>query len=121
MTKSALVCVLLLLPFPSQAHEIYTTLHAYDGVPCCNQTDCRPAEFRVTPAGVKMFIEDQWHDIPSERIQHLALEGDHGATGGGHWCGTTRHFDLWEGKLVFTRCAIIPPSVTSLTFDSRFH
>jgi hypothetical protein len=59
------------------------------GTPCCNNTDCRPARFRITPRGVEMFVDRNWIRIPPDKLQYRILHGDSGETGGGHWCGSS--------------------------------
>src|SRR3954463_1326646 len=47
------VAALLVSSNPAEAHDIYSRLVDKWGAPCCNETDCRPARFRVTPKGVE--------------------------------------------------------------------
>jgi hypothetical protein len=96
-------------PGPIQAHDIYMGLLSTTGLPCCNNTDCRPAHFRVTHGGVQMFIDEQWIEIAHNKVQYRALAGDRGETGGGHWCGSL------HPRGYFTRCAILPPRSASAT------
>jgi hypothetical protein len=93
-------------PAPIEAHDIYTTLKDRFGGSCCSERDCRPAHYRITAAGVQMLVRGEWIAVPDETIQYRTVEGDTGATAGGHWCGTT-HFGIW------THCAILPPSSAS--------
>ena len=105
-----LVCALLPLvlasiwPAAINAHDIYTGLKNSSGRSCCADHDCRPAHYRLTPAGVQMLISGQWIVVPNDTIQYRALDGDTGETGGGHWCG------LPGGHVAVTYCAILPPS-----------
>ena len=105
-----LVCALLPLvlasiwPAAINAHDIYTGLKNSSGRSCCADHDCRPAHYRLTPAGVQMLISGQWIAVPNDTIQYRALDGDTGETGGGHWCG------LPGGHVTVTYCAILPPS-----------
>ena len=61
-----LVCALLPLvlasswPAAINAHDIYTELKNSSGRSCCADHDCRPAHYRLTPAGVQMLISGQW-------------------------------------------------------------
>ena len=50
------VAALLACSNPAAAHDIYSRLVDKWGAPCCNETDCRPARFRVTPEGMEMFV-----------------------------------------------------------------
>src|SRR4051812_9461656 len=91
------------------AHDIYSHLVDRWGAPCCNETDCRPARFRLTPQGVEMFVAGNWTRVPNENVQYRALPGDTGETAGGHWCGQAD----WSGNVDLawkTRCAIMPPT-----------
>jgi hypothetical protein len=96
------------LELPSDAHDIYSHLSDPKGVSCCNDRDCRPAPYRVTPTGVQMYVGGAWIAIPDATIQYRALPGDTGETGGGHWCGTP--LDPSIGILFKTHCAILPPN-----------
>src|SRR5215208_2577789 len=74
--------------FPLEAHDIYSHLTDTAGASCCNEHDCRPAPYRVTPTGVQMHVDEDWFDVPDGLIQYRSLLGDTGETDGGHWCGT---------------------------------
>jgi hypothetical protein len=93
---------------PVGAHDIYHNLWSREGKRCCNDADCRPADYRRTPSGVQMNVDDLWLPIPHDRIQYVLIAGDHARTRGGHWCGW---LDPNEG--LHTHCAILPPSVAS--------
>jgi len=111
------VAALLACSNPAEAHDIYSRLVDKWGAPCCNETDCRPARFRVTPEGVEMFVAGRWARVPNENIQYRTLTGDTGDTGGGHWCGQADWgYDGSGGADVYwvTRCAILPPNFSSL-------
>jgi hypothetical protein len=88
---------------PTDAHDIYMALKNRYGQSCCNESDCRPAHYRTTPAGVQMLVDGEWLAVPEETIQYRALEGDTGETAGGHWCGGVPFGSL-------TNCAILPPT-----------
>jgi len=87
-----------------QAHDIYSGLLNKEGKRCCNESDCRPAQYKVEQR-VQMFVDGIWIAIPEDRIQYAHLHGDSGGSGGAHWCGWN---DPNEG--MFTNCAILPPS-----------
>jgi hypothetical protein len=95
----------------ADAYDIYTDLIARDGGSCCNGKDCKPAPYRMTTAGVEMFVDGRWVLIPEDVIQYRTLPGDTGETAGGHWCGLER-YDA-------TYCAILPPSSASLAEDEK--
>jgi hypothetical protein len=98
---------------PSDAHDIYSHLTDVAGASCCDEHDCRPAPYRVTPTGVQMYVDGDWVDVPGEAIQYQSLPGDTGETRGGHWCGTA--ISEYGGRVVrhATHCAILPPSSSS--------
>jgi hypothetical protein len=109
-----LVALLSMDPeLPTEAHDIYSHLADAAGVSCCNDHDCRPAPYRVTPAGVQMYVDGDWLDVPDEMVQYRSLPGDTGETRGGHWCGTA--ISEYGGRVVrhATHCAILLPNSTS--------
>jgi hypothetical protein len=69
------------------------------------------AQAGVAPESTKMNTmntrSNSWTWIPGEKIEHRAIDGDMGETGGGHWCG-----ERYEGGFI-TYCAFLPPKVTS--------
>jgi len=71
-------------------------------IPCCNNQDCRAAEYRVSPDGVYFRINELWVMPPPDRLIE-AVTPD----GGGHWCGVA-----YGGARPHTYCAIIPPSAS---------
>jgi len=95
--------LLVIWPGPIQAHDIYKDLLTRSGLPCCHEGDCRPVPYRLAPKGLQMFVDGQWLYIARGSIQYRTLAGDHGGTGGSHWCG------LRDAIGYFTRCAILPP------------
>ena len=113
-SRSALVCAVLLgtLPEPLQAHDIYLELKDEKGRSCCDNNDCKPAHYRHTPKGVKMFVDEHWIDVPNGAIQYRALPGDTGETAGGHWCGKAYDIEGANfGAVYLTHCAVLPPHV----------
>jgi hypothetical protein len=110
LLKFDLCAALLLLSLegPTQAHDIYSDLTDRNGVSCCDQYHCRPANYRVMPTGVQMFVYGEWIDVPEDKIQYQAVPGDTGETGGGHWCGRPR--DWQSPRVLLTVCAILPPN-----------
>ena len=82
LTIFALV-LLVDLQLPAEAHDIYSPLKDRGGTSCCDDGDCRPAPYRVTPTGVQMLVEGEWIAVPNGAIQYRALLGDTGETDGG--------------------------------------
>jgi len=103
--------VLALSLGPIPAHDIYSHLRDSMGASCCNDADCRPANYRLRSTGVEMLVDGLWIAVPADRIQYRALPGDTGKTDGGHWCGITLNHR--DGLHHTTRCVILPPQSTA--------
>jgi hypothetical protein len=112
------VALLICLGPETQAHDIYSPLKDRRGNGCCDDGDCRPAPYRVTPTGVQMFVEGEWIVVPDFTIQYRALPGDTGETDGGHWCGYVQN-GYGDRMAYATHCAILPPNPTAI-FGSLF-
>jgi hypothetical protein len=114
--KLDLCAAILLISYelPAEAHDIYSPLKDRGGKSCCDDGDCRPAPYRVTPTGVQMFVEGEWIAVPNAAIQYRALPGDTGETDGGHWCGRSQN---GQGQKMdhATYCAVLPPNPTALS------
>ncbi|WP_262270786.1 hypothetical protein [Microvirga yunnanensis] len=117
---SLFAAILAVAPeLPSEAHDIYSGLTDAAGASCCDEHDCQPAPYRVSPRGVQMYLDGNWYDVPNEEIQYRSLLGDTGETRGGHWCGTTLYEsgrrDGYSSREVrhVTHCVILPPNSTS--------
>jgi hypothetical protein len=107
--------LIISLPLPTQAHDIYSDVVDGAGKSCCDNRDCRPAHYRVKGGGVQMFVYGQWLVIPRDKIQYQTIPDDKGETAGGHWCGQGH-----QGRnYVFctTRCAILPPQSVSADLE----
>jgi hypothetical protein len=78
----AAICLVSFEP-PTEAHDIYSPLKDRWGNSCCNDQDCRPVPYRVTPAGVQMLVNGDWIAVPDHTIQYRALPGYTGETAGG--------------------------------------
>jgi hypothetical protein len=113
--KLELCIAIALLSFepPTDAHDIYSPLKDRWGNSCCDEKDCRPAPYRVTPVGVQMFVNGDWIAVPDHAIQYRALPGDTGETAGGHWCGDIR-YRHGDGMAYTTHCAILPPNPAAI-------
>ncbi len=68
--KLDLCAAIVLISFepPAEAHDIYSHLKDRLGNSCCNEQDCRPAPYRVTPAGVLMLVNGSWITVPDYRV-----------------------------------------------------
>jgi hypothetical protein len=106
-----ILAIMLLGIGAAHAHDIYTDLVGRDGGSCCNGKDCKPAPYRMTAAGVEMFVDGRWVLVPEDVIQYRTLPGDTGETAGGHWYGL-ENYDA-------TYCAILPPSAAFLVENEK--
>jgi hypothetical protein len=70
----AAICLISFEP-PTEAHDIYSPLKDGWGNSCCNDQDCRPVPYRVTPVGVQMLVNGLWIAVPDHAIQYRALPG----------------------------------------------
>jgi hypothetical protein len=117
-----MIAILILSAVCAEGHDIYSGLMDRSGASCCNETDCHPANYRISSAGVDMFVDNEWVRVPNNVIQYHSLDGDTGETHGGHWCGVTN----WKERFDYpphpehpglhlsrfsTRCAILPPGL----------
>ena len=100
-----------LIPWPVQAHDIYSKLMGPHGESCCHDNDCRTAPWRIVNGKVEMFVEGEWIGISDELIQYRTLDGDDGKTNGGHWCGNPYTNDV---SPYLTFCAVLPPRSSGL-------
>ena len=74
---SALITILFLSE-AARAHDIYTHLKSRSGKSCCDNSDCRPAPYRITSSGVEMLVGETWVWVPRGIIEYRMLEGDTG-------------------------------------------
>jgi hypothetical protein len=106
-----LLTLLLLAVLPASAHVAdhgmdYTRFHDINGRPCCDHTDCRPADdFAEAPERgvVRLLIEGQWVDVPRA---HVTVE--RARDGRAHWCGGRLFTNSHLGWLPFVWCVILP-------------
>ena len=116
MLSRAAVAVVLAasLSLPIQAHDIYSHLKDKLGTSCCDNRDCQLAPYRLGATGLQMFVDKRWIEVPSDKIQYVAVPGDTGETGGGHWCGFADEPNGMDPEALYiTRCAILPPQSAS--------
>ena len=119
-SRTAVVAAVLAtsLPLPALAHDIYSPLKDRWGNSCCDDRDCQLAPYRLTANGLQMLVDRLWIDVPSDKIQYLAVPGDTGVTGGGHWCGFADEPNGMDPEALYiTRCAILPPQSASADLD----
>lgn len=104
MRRLALLLLLMTVPAAAeeapghaQHHHWYKTLKIPGtGYSCCNDSDCRPAQWRATPNGVEFFIGGKWFFPPKQSVIETET-----VDGNGHWCGL-------DGASPLTFCAIVP-------------
>ena len=72
-----------------RTHDIYSHLKDNRGVPCCNNTDCRPARFRITTRGVEMLVRDIGSPSLATFFYTALRLGDTARQPGGIGAGTT--------------------------------
>jgi hypothetical protein len=118
-----MITILILAAARAEGHDIYSGLMDRSGESsCCDETDCHPAHYRITSAGIDMFVDNEWVRVPNNVIQYRSLDGDTGETRGGHWCGVTNWKERFDNpphpnhpglhlSRFSTRCAILPPGL----------
>jgi hypothetical protein len=42
------------------------------GVSCCSIADCRPVDYRTTPDGYEVFVDNRWQKVPPEKVLQRA-------------------------------------------------
>jgi hypothetical protein len=123
MLSRAAVAVVLAasLSLPIQAHDIYSHLKDKLGTSCCDNRDCQLAPYRFGATGLQMFVDKRWIEVPSDKIQYVAVPGDTGETGGGHWCGFADEPNGMDSRTLYTtRCAILPPQSASASYQHEY-
>jgi hypothetical protein len=108
--SAVLACGVVIAPSRVEGHDIYYDAYNKQGVQCCNDGDCVPAPFRVTPDGIEMLVRGVWINVPRWYIQYRALPGDT-TPHRSHWCGAL-HLLPTTGVNTLTRCAILPPDAS---------
>jgi hypothetical protein len=52
----------------AQYHDMYRGWTDKNGISCCNNRDCRPAEARVRDAGIEVLILGEWVPVPEDKV-----------------------------------------------------
>ena len=66
MRTLMMITILILAAARAEGHDIYTGLMDRSGeTSCCDETDCHPAHYRITSAGVDMLVDDEWVRVPN--------------------------------------------------------
>ena len=99
---------LAITPALAHVHEgiDYTRYRDRNGAPCCDHTDCWPADDFVdaTERGlVRVLIDGQWIDVP-----RAFVVGERSPDGRAHWCGGRYFTNSHLGWLPLPRCVILP-------------
>src|SRR4029450_6002717 len=70
-TMMTTIAILILAVACAEGHDIYSGLKDHLGeASCCDERDCRPAHYRITPAGVEMLLDDEWVRVPDSVVQY---------------------------------------------------
>jgi hypothetical protein len=70
-TMMTMIAILILAVACAGGHDIYSGLKDHLGeASCCDERDCRPAHYRITPAGVEMLLDDEWVRVPDSVVQY---------------------------------------------------
>jgi hypothetical protein len=104
---------------PTGAHDIYTGVRNKTGLLCCGGNDCAATSYREQGGRFEFLTREQdWIEIPQERIQFLPIPGDppNNDSHHAHLCyRSATDFDRQgpSASNVFERiylyCAFIPP------------
>jgi hypothetical protein len=103
----------------SSAHEIYTGVHGRNGQLCCGGSDCAATVYRERGGRFEFLTREQeWVEIPGERITFLPIPGDPPANDSHHahlcYRSATDYDRTGSTSLnvfgsIFLYCAFIPP------------
>jgi hypothetical protein len=112
MHLKPLALLLALAAAPALAHVTdsgmdYTRYRDRSGAPCCDHTDCRPADdfVDVRERGqVRLSIDGQWIDVP-----RAVVVAEDAPDGRAHWCAGRYFTNSHLGWLPLPRCVILPP------------
>jgi hypothetical protein len=111
--SAAVMLMLALLHSLAAAHQNdrgmdYRAYRDARGLPCCNDTDCRPASdyAEVVVNGqpmVRLLIDGDWYDVLS-----YFVVAENASDGRAHWCGKT--VVMGDGRRrPAPICVILPP------------
>jgi hypothetical protein len=76
-TLMTMIAILILSAACAQGHDIYSGLKDHRGQSsCCDESDCRPAHYRITSASIEMLLDGEWVRVPHDIIQYRSLDGD---------------------------------------------
>jgi hypothetical protein len=99
---------LAVTPALAHMHEgiDYTRYRDHRGAPCCNDTDCRPADDFVDAAArdVRLKIDGQWIEVPRSYVV-----AERSPDGRAHWCGGRYFTNSHLGWQPLPHCVILPP------------
>jgi len=93
----------------SRAHvgatgQDYSKFKQANGLPCCNNEDCRPTRYEISGDEIVMYPDGQRIVLP-RTLQHALTSDD----GNAHWCGI-----LYPDGSYKTFCAILPMQSVSV-------
>jgi hypothetical protein len=108
ITRPALLAALAVTPALAHVHDgmDYSRYRDHRGAPCCNDTDCRPADDFVDAAerDVRLLIEGQWIEVPRSYVV-----AERSRDGRAHWCGGRYFTNSHLGWQPLPHCVILPP------------
>ncbi len=90
----------------------YTPYKDHRGIPCCNTTDCRPADdyaetiVEGQPV-VRLLIEGAWISI-----SRYFVVAEDATDGRAHWCGKMLRVGATAERRPVPTCIILPPRNT---------
>lgn len=56
----ALVAIGMVWAYAAEAHEWYTDLRSPEGLSCCGEKDCEPAQTRMNDGDIEVLLDGQW-------------------------------------------------------------
>ena len=105
--------------FSARAHDIYTGVRGKTGMLCCGGNDCAATTYRESGGRFEFLTrEEQWVEIPQQRIIFLPIPGDPPNDDSHHAHLCYRHatdYDRLSGASenvfsdIYLYCAFIPP------------
>ncbi|MEA2878428.1 MAG: hypothetical protein QOF14_3624 [Hyphomicrobiales bacterium] len=111
MRTKPLAIFLALGALPALAHVNegmdYTRYRDHRGAPCCDHTDCRPADDFVDATErepARLLIDGHWIDVP-----RTTVVAERSPDGRAHWCGGRYFTNSHLGWAPLPRCVILPP------------
>ncbi len=119
LRATVIFALLVASSFSASAHDIYTGVRGKTGMLCCGGNDCAATTYRESGGRFEFLTrEEQWVEIPSQRIIFLPIPGDPPSNDSHHAHLCYRHatdYDRLTGASenvfsdIYLYCAFIPP------------